>query len=203
VDCNNNSHINYIIKYKLKIEFKTLLIPSYLESVIKIQKENTIISLTGSVPFNEKAILKLKQTGIIVYLDTDSEEILKRLEMIKVSRIVGQNTKTLPEILEWRKQIYEKYYDLRVIIGKGQTPETVCDEIIKLLKEKDERFISTRQDLQSLCNSIDFENEDFFSFEKAVEKGLAPDYGLFLPLYFPYFKLNQLERLVNMSYEER
>lgn len=171
---------------------------------MKIEKQNTIISLTGSVPLNEKAILKLKETGIIIYLDIDSEEILNRCEKMKVSRIVGQNTKTLPEILEWRKKIYEKYYDLRVIIGKSDTPETVCDEIIKLLNEKDERFISTRQDKQSLKNVIDNnQNEDFFSFEKVIEKGLAPDHGLFLPLYFPYFRLNQLERLVNMSYQER
>lgn len=170
---------------------------------MKIEKENTIISLTGSVPLNEKAILKLKENGIIIYLDIDSEDILKRCEKMKITRIVGQITKTLPEILEWRKHIYEKYYDLRVIIGKSDTPDTVCDEIIKTLNDKEERFISTRQDKDFLINCSDYNNEKFYSFEKVIEKGLAPDKGLFLPLYFPYFRLNQFERMLNMTYEER
>ena len=161
---------------------------------MKIEKENTIISLTGSNPLYEKAINKLREKGLIVYLDIDKEEILKRCQLMKVTRIVGQNTKTLNEILDYRRNIYEKYYDIRIIIGKSDTPEEITEEIIKAIY-RDQRYISTRQ--------IQDENTKYYSFENVLSKGLADDKGLFLPLHYPYFRLNQYERLVKLSYQER
>jgi len=183
------------VSEKLKILGDEKFIEAEGDSVMKINKENTILSLTGSVPLSEKAILKLRENSLIVYLDIESHEILKRCEIMKVERVVGQCTKTLPEILAYRKSIYEKYYDVRVIIGNSFTPERVCDEIEKLIN-KDERFISTRND-----NDNDIEN--FLYFEDVISKGLADDKGLFLPFYFPFFDLYQFERLVEMTYEER
>ena len=62
---------------------------------------------------------------------------------MKVTRIVGQTTKTIREILEWRKSIYEKYYDLRVIIEDNETIESISDKIIELLMREQE-YTSTR-----------------------------------------------------------
>ena len=46
-------------------------------------------------------MLYLKPKGIVVYIDVPSEDILKRLEMMKVDRIVGQGTKSLAEVFHF------------------------------------------------------------------------------------------------------
>ena len=134
---------------------------------------------------------------LLVYLDVDTQELVKKLKIVNYTRLVGQKDKSLAEILDYRKSIYEKYYDVRIVIGDSFTPERVCDEIEKLIN-KEERFISTRD--VNIQNGISKEN---LTFENVITKGIADDKGLFLPLYYPYFDLHQLERLVELTYEER
>lgn len=55
----------------------------------------------------------------MIYLDVCNEDIVKRLEAMKVDRIVGQKkTSNFHDILNYRRGFYEKFYDLRVVIPK-------------------------------------------------------------------------------------
>lgn len=157
---------------------------------MKINLSNTIISLTGSNPLHEQAIKYIRNIGILVYLDIDTNIILSRLNKMKVNRIVGQTKNTLPEILEWRKSIYELYYDVRVIIEENETIESIADKIIEILG-RDQEFVSTRG------------RKDHYLFLEVIKEGLAADRGLFVPKYLPSLSLNQISRLINLSYQER
>ena len=53
---------------------------------------------------HQEAMKHAKTLGIVVYLDVDDNDILKRLEMMKVDRIVGQNEGLL---LVFKKAFYE------------------------------------------------------------------------------------------------
>ena len=161
-----------------------------IESTMKIKKVNTIISLSGSNPLHEESMNYLKQDSIVIYLDLDKDEILKRSELMKLDRIVGQKSKSLSEILDFRKEIYNKYYDYRIIIGNQDDSERITDYIVKILN-LDEFFISTRSKIQTY---------DFFEI---LKKGLADDFGLFVPQYIPFLYESQWRRLVNMPYNER
>jgi shikimate kinase len=81
------------------------------EALLTLNKQNTVIALTGkypeksekaefegSNPLHEKSMLFLRPKGIVVYIDVPSEDILKRLEIMKVDRIVGQGTKSLGDV---------------------------------------------------------------------------------------------------------
>lgn len=48
-----------------------------------------------------------------------NDDIIKRLEEMKIDRIVGQKSiSNFANILNYRKGFYEQFYDLRVLIPK-------------------------------------------------------------------------------------
>jgi shikimate kinase len=47
--------------------------------------ESSVVSLSGSNPLHAKAMLKASQSGVVVFLDTPKETILRRLHQMKVS----------------------------------------------------------------------------------------------------------------------
>ena len=51
----------------------------------------------------------LRKNGVVVYIDVDKNEIINRCHKMKIDRVVGISTKTFPEILDYRRAIYEKF----------------------------------------------------------------------------------------------
>jgi shikimate kinase len=137
--------------------------------LLAIDHQNHIISLTGSNPLHPQSMEHLSRLGIFVYLDASRETILNRCEMMRVDRIVGQRTKTLNDILTWREHIYEKSYDIRIIIGKDETPKDIAKKILNQLEQQSNIYESTRNGYQK-------NNQQFLH---VVQQGLAPDGGLF------------------------
>ena len=135
-------------------------------------------------------------TGTVVFLDVPMTDILERLERMKVNRIVGQNDGTsMADILKYRQQFYEKWYDTRVICERNESPESIAGKVltqVKNLKSK-QVYASTR---------------GFHMGEKGFNdvllQGLAPDGGLIVPQSeVPKMSLGQLSRLVDLPYAER
>lgn len=151
-----------------------------------------VISLTGSNPLNSEAMHSIAMKGLVVYLDCRKDIILNRLNIMKVDRIVGQRGgKSLPQILQYRDQIYEQSYDVRVTISEGETPEVIARRVQSAVSSSNE-FVSTRG-YQANQELVD-----------VVKRGLAPDRGLFVPHYneMRRMSLNDIRRLVGMSYVE-
>lgn len=157
---------------------------------MKINVTNTIVSLSGSNSLYEPTMNHIRTNGIVVYLDVETEDILERCHKMKVTRIVGQSTRPLREILEYRKAFYERDYDYRILVGRNETVENIAHMVVDSV-EKDQEYISTRG------------GEECSQFNDIIQRGLAKDRGLFVPKYFPSLKLNQLERLVDLNYEDR
>ena len=113
---------------------------------MKIKKQNTIISLSGSNPLSELTMEYLRTSSVIVYIDVDKQEILKRCHKMKIDRVVGMSTKTFEEILDFRRDIYQKHYDFRVIVGNSQTVEEIALNVQEVLqgKGKDNCYIDLR-----------------------------------------------------------
>ncbi|XP_061569599.1 threonine synthase-like 1 [Cololabis saira] len=161
-----------------------------------------VVSLTGSNPLHAEAMQHVKRSGLVVYLDVDSEDIVHRLSRMKVNRIVGQEAGvSMRDILLYRKQFYEKWLDVRVLCGTGDTEGEVAEKVLKAVeryeKHDEEMYASTRCDGSRL-------SEQKRHFSDVVVEGLAPDGGLYVPLNgFPRFSEREWLRLVSMSYPER
>lgn len=171
-------------------------------AVCSFSASGCVISLSGSNPLHSDAMRHLKRSGIALYLDVDTEDIVERLCRMKVNRIVGQGAGiSLREILKYRKQFYEKWLDARVFCGRGDTVGEVAEKVLRVLHKyqdsESETYISTRS--QRLAS-----NSDVKFFSDVVVEGLAPDGGLYVPNKgFPKLEPSEWIRLADMSYPER
>ncbi|XP_045391038.1 threonine synthase-like 1 [Lemur catta] len=175
------------------------------KAVLNFSASGSVISLTGSNPMHDASMWHLKQNGIVVYLDVPLIDIISRLKLMKVDRIVGHNSGTsMKDLLKFRKQYYKKWYDARVFCESGASPVEVADKVLSAVKRyqdvDSETFISTRHIWPK-----DYEQKvsaKFFS--EAVVEGLASDGGLFVPeKEFPKLSCGEWKSLVGATYIER
>ncbi|XP_022049593.2 threonine synthase-like 1 [Acanthochromis polyacanthus] len=172
------------------------------QALCNFSASGCVVSLTGSNPLHDEAMQHVKQDGLVVYLDVDDEDIIQRLTRMKVNRIVGQEAGvSMRDILLYRKQFYEKWLDVRVLCGTGDTVEEVAERVLKAVRRyqnrDEETFVSTR------CDSAGRSNPKTY-FSDVVVEGLAADGGLYVPKNgFPKLDAREWLRLAAMSYQER
>ncbi|XP_044033003.1 threonine synthase-like 1 isoform X6 [Siniperca chuatsi] len=172
------------------------------QALCNFSASGCVVSLTGSNPLHAAAMQHVKESGLVIYLDVASEDIIQRLARMKVNRIVGQEAGvSMMDILRYRKQFYEKWLDVRVLCGTGDTVEEVAEKVLKAVERYQnhaaETFVSTRSDSGESSNQ-----ETYFS--DVVVEGLATDEGLYVPKNgFPNIDAREWLRLVDMSYPER
>nr|XP_008998308.3 threonine synthase-like 1 [Callithrix jacchus]XP_008998309.3 threonine synthase-like 1 [Callithrix jacchus]XP_008998310.3 threonine synthase-like 1 [Callithrix jacchus]XP_008998311.3 threonine synthase-like 1 [Callithrix jacchus]XP_017829600.3 threonine synthase-like 1 [Callithrix jacchus]XP_035162859.2 threonine synthase-like 1 [Callithrix jacchus]XP_035162860.2 threonine synthase-like 1 [Callithrix jacchus]XP_035162861.2 threonine synthase-like 1 [Callithrix jacchus]XP_035162862.2 thre len=175
------------------------------KAVLNFSASGSVISLTGSNPMHDASMWHLKKNGIIVYLDVPLIDIIRRLKLMKIDRIVGQNSGTsMKDLLKFRRQYYKKWFDARVVCESGASPEEVADKVLKAIKRyqdvDSETFISTRHVWSKDCEQK--VSAKFFS--EAVIEGLASDGGLFVPAKeFPKLSCGEWKSLVGATYIER
>lgn len=172
------------------------------QALCNFSTSGCVVSLTGSNPLHAAAMQHVKESGLVVYLDVDSEDIMQRLARMKVNRIVGQEAgASMRDILRYRKQFYEKWLDVRVLCGTGDTEEEVAEKVLKALDRYQnhaaETYVSTRSD------NVESSNQKT-CFSDVVVEGLATDGGLYVPKNgFPNIDAREWLRLAHMSYPER
>ncbi|XP_022604526.1 threonine synthase-like 1 [Seriola dumerili] len=172
------------------------------QALCNFSASGCVVSLTGSNPLHAEAMQHVRETGLVIYLDVDSEDIIQRLTRMKVNRIVGQEAGvSMRDILQYRKQFYEKWLDVRVLCGTGDTVEEVAEKVLKAVERYQnhaaETFVSTR------CDTVGSSNQKTY-FSDVVIEGLATDGGLYVPKNgFPKIDACEWLRLADMSYPER
>uniref|UniRef100_A0A8D0HGS5 Threonine synthase like 1 n=1 Tax=Sphenodon punctatus TaxID=8508 RepID=A0A8D0HGS5_SPHPU len=174
------------------------------KALLNFSASGSVISLSGSNPMHAATMQHVKKNGIVVYLDVATRDILDRLELMKVDRIVGQGSGTsMRNILQFRKQFYKKWYDARIVCESGITAEAIADKVLEAVRRyqdsKSETFISTRHKRLG-----EGEENDSVYFSDAVIVGLAPDGGLFVPEKgLPKFTAGEWQHLLGATYVER
>lgn len=97
----------------LSVLWDDLFLDYEAKIVQELDVDNTIISTSGSVPLRQDAMNHLRQSWMSILIDIPLSEVYRRLERMKVERIVGMNYMTLEEILEYRKMYYDISHDFR------------------------------------------------------------------------------------------
>ncbi|TKS87462.1 Threonine synthase-like 1 [Collichthys lucidus] len=172
------------------------------QALCNFSSTGCVVSLTGSNPLHDAAMQHVKESGLVVYLDVDGEDIIRRLARMKVNRIVGQEAGvSMRDILRYRKRFYEKWLDVRVLCGTGDTVEEVAEKVVKAVERYQshaaETYVSTRSEGAGSSNQKTY-------FSDVVVEGLATDGGLYVPKNsFPHLDAREWLRLVDMSYPER
>eukprot|EP00457_Paulinella_chromatophora_P001455 gb/GEZN01001457.1/.p1 GENE.gb/GEZN01001457.1/~~gb/GEZN01001457.1/.p1 ORF type:complete len:830 (-),score=128.25 gb/GEZN01001457.1/:495-2984(-) len=169
-----------------------------------------ILSLSGSNPLDRESFNMLAQSGVVLFLDAPPGDILRRLEYMKVNRIIGQATMSMSEILDYRRAFYELYYDARILIGSGDSAETIAEEVFRVLT-RPQHYLSTRG-----AGKGQKPSDSTNTFRSVLSEGLAPDRGLYIPASLldafssttraPGYReahMARLARLVPLPYSER
>ncbi|XP_071083037.1 threonine synthase-like 1 [Haliotis cracherodii] len=167
------------------------------KALLKFDGKGKIVSLTGSNPMHTEAMRHIAKSGTVFFIDCPNKEIINRLNMMKVNRIVGQGDGTsMEEILKYRRQFYEKHYDVRIVCDEGETPESVANKI----KTKFDSFVNDKGYVSTRGSVI----KPRIPFFHTVLKGLAEDGGLYtMAGDMPRFTKGQFDRLVHCSYRRR
>ncbi|XP_029444531.1 threonine synthase-like 1 [Rhinatrema bivittatum] len=175
------------------------------KALTNFSASGSVISLTGSNPMHAASMQHIKKSGIVVYLDVHAEDIIDRLQVMQVDRIIGQSSGTsMRNILQERKQFYKKWHDVRVFCEAGITAEMIAskvlDEVKRYQDSESETFVSTRSrwpDEYEIKGSPKH-------FSDVVVEGLASDGGLFVPeKMLPQLKPREWEGLLRATYVER
>lgn len=169
------------------------------KALLKFSASGSVISLTGSNPMHTAGMQHVKRNGIVVYLDVPTMVIMSRLKSIKVDRIVGQGpAASLKDILQFRKQFYRRWYDVRVLCAGNMAPEVVAEKVLDAVK----RYQNSEVDTYVSTRSTQKNSHKYFS--DVVIEGLASDGGLFVPERgLPELTAEEWQTLVEATYAER
>ena len=102
--------------------------------------DNTVISTGGSAVYSERAMRHLKNNGKVVYISVPVEELEKRLTNLSTRGVAGAKEKSVAQIFEERKPLYEKYADYTVLCD-GVEPIENMMKIADVIKNE---IISSR-----------------------------------------------------------
>jgi shikimate kinase len=97
--------------------------------ILEAEFKNSVIATGGSAVFGEKAMKKLKENGVVIYLSLPMDEIKKRIGDIKSRGVVLTNGTTVDDIFAERKPLYEKYADVKIDCD-NLTAEECVEKII-------------------------------------------------------------------------
>ena len=97
--------------------------------ILEAEFKNSVIATGGSAVFGEKAMKKLKENGVVIYLSLPMDEIKKRIGDIKSRGVVLTNGTTVDDIFAERKPLYEKYADIKIDCD-NLTAEECVEKII-------------------------------------------------------------------------
>lgn len=101
------------------------------KSILTINENKCVIATGGSAVLEEKAMIHLKRNGIVVFLDLNIENLIKRLSDIKTRGIVIEKNQTIKDVYNFRKPFYEKYADVKIDCN-----DKSFEEIIGLILRK-------------------------------------------------------------------
>ncbi len=91
---------------------------------------NCVVATGGSAVYGAYAMKRLKENGIIIYLDVKPAELERRISNIHTRGIAMKDGTSLAELYSERYPIYKNYADI-TIDCTDLTPEQCVDEITK------------------------------------------------------------------------
>ncbi len=102
--------------------------------VSHVELRDCVIATGGSVVYSKKAMERLKESGVVVYLAVDFEELQSRLSNITTRGIVFRGKQDLRSVYEERLPLYETYGDIRLDCT-NQNIESSVARIVAALAE--------------------------------------------------------------------
>ncbi len=111
------------------------------KALCSVYCDETVIATGGSAIYSERGMRYLKSLGKIVYIKLDISDIEKRLSNLASRGVAGAKEKTISQIFDERRPLYEKYADYIV----DCTGNEVSENALKIVDCTKKDIISSRQ----------------------------------------------------------
>ena len=137
--------VDYLIKENTGMPLQTLidkqgdsaLIRFEEEAILKLEQvDRCVISPGGSVVYSEKSMEHLKKISKIIFLDTTFRSIARRLPNARKRGIVGLRNRSLKELFEERKVLYQKYADFSIKLKGKENIQEIAEKIVEFCFKK-------------------------------------------------------------------
>ena len=91
-----------------------------------------VISTGGSAVYGERAMEKLKEDGLVIFLDVDLEVLQGRIHDYESRGIAKRPDQSFASLFEERRRLYNRYADI-VIDCAADTPELILLKMASVL----------------------------------------------------------------------
>ncbi len=99
--------------------------------LLDITCENHVIATGGSAAYSHKAMLHLKENGIIVFLDASLQTLNSRIHNYETRGLAKRADQSFADLFQERFSLYSRYADIAVD-SNSKSQEEVCEQIIAL-----------------------------------------------------------------------
>lgn len=101
--------------------------------VLCLEVRATVIATGGSVVYSARAMRRLKETGVVIYLSLAFETVERRVRDTAERGVVMEPGQSLRELYDQRRPLYEKWADL-TIDCEGKNQEEVLAAVLAELE---------------------------------------------------------------------
>ena len=105
------------------------------DALLSLSIDDTVIATGGSAVYSEEAMMHLKKSGIVVYLEVSAEEIERRLADFAARGVAIKDGMTVRDLYNERIPLYQKYADV-IINEDGADIPAVIGRIAEALERR-------------------------------------------------------------------
>ena len=107
-------------------------------ALCSLEIDGTVIATGGSAVYGERAMKRLRENGVCVWLHLPFDEIEKRVGDAAARGIVMESGKTMRDVYDQREPLYRRYADVRVDCSDdvARNAEIVVDRFLQSCKNK-------------------------------------------------------------------
>jgi len=103
--------------------------------LLGLSVQNHVIATGGSAVYSERAMAKLKSSGLVIFLDVDLPALVLRIPDLRTRGIAKRPDQDFTDLFYERLTLYRKYADTTIKCA-GLTQEEVCARIIEQTRQK-------------------------------------------------------------------
>lgn len=105
------------------------------EVLCELVTDNSVISTGGSAVYGDKAMVHLKNNGLVVFIRTSLPELKRRVSNYENRGIARRPDQTFQDLFDERDLLYNKYADI-VVDSVSGNQDSMVNEIISSLRKK-------------------------------------------------------------------
>ena len=140
--------IDQLIRKKTGIPLQTIIDTKGDEALVHMEekivlglsiRDGMVISPGGSIVYSDKAMDRLKEKTIIIFLHTPLSRVKQQINNQDSRGIVGLKGRSFETLFAERFPLYQKYADMSVDIGDRDTISSVAAKIVEAIRYAPEK----------------------------------------------------------------